>query len=391
MSALIKKLMQQNADYQNSAEHLRQIIHLQSLLIAADFDLYGFMNTLVNEVQNMTSATGVVVELVEGDEMVYAATSGSVAQYQYFRLKMEGSLSGICIESGEIQYSENTSIDKRVNYKACKTIGAASMMAVPLLRKGKGVGVLKLVSHQRGAFGDRDRQTLQLMAGMLGGALGQQLEMDARRRAEKHLRFAALHDTLTGLPNRQLFYDRLSSVIARQQRSQKCFAVMYMDIDHFKQINDTYGHSVGDDVLRMFASRVQSSIRVTDTVARLGGDEFAVILDEIASPEAASMVAEKILDAMRGEFQSEGHTLAVHTSIGIKIVMGGGTPREADALVREADEALYEAKRRGRNRLQVAGVTDAPKEITLPKTPKGRVFKPVFHAGYGNRAQAGLN
>lgn len=383
MSALIKKLMQQNADYQNNADHLRQIIHLQSLLIAAEFNLYGFMNTLVNEVQGMTSATGVVVELMEGDELVYAATSGSVMQYLYFRLKVKDSISGLCMESGEIQYSDNTSVDKRVNREACKTIGAASLMAVPLLRKGKTVGVLKLVSNQTHAFGDRDRQTLQLMAGMLGGALGQQLEMDARTRAEKHLRFAALHDTLTGLPNRQLFYDRLSSVIARQKRSRKSFAVMYMDIDHFKHINDTYGHGVGDEVLRGFAIRVQSCIRVTDTVARLGGDEFAVILDEIASPEVASVVAAKIIDAMRAEFHAEGHIFNVHTSIGIRIVMGGGVIPLADALVREADEALYQAKRNGRNCVHVARAHSEHEAQVV------HVLPPMFHA-YGS-VQAGVN
>jgi diguanylate cyclase (GGDEF)-like protein len=293
-----------------------------------------------------------VVELIEGDELVYSATSGSITQFLYYRIKMEGSLSGECVKTGEMQYSDNTSVDPRVNSKTCKKIGAASMVIVPLFRKGKCVGVLKLVSNLTRAFSDHDRQTLQLMAGLLGGALGQQLEMEARRRAETHLRYTALHDALTGLPNRQLFYDRLSSTLMRHQRSKQLFAVMYMDIDYFKKINDTYGHKVGDEVLRAFSIRVQSCLRATDTVARLGGDEFAVILDSITTSEAAELVANKILDAMRTEFKCEGHVFTVHTSIGIRIVREGD--EHADMLVKQADDALYDAKKSGRNCLSIA-------------------------------------
>jgi diguanylate cyclase (GGDEF)-like protein len=183
--------------------------------------------------------------------------------------------------------------------------------------------------------------------------------MRERRQAETALRaseaaFARLahNDALTGLPNRALFNDRLAQVLLRAQRSHELTALMYLDIDRFKSINDTFGHAAGDELLKVFAGRLVHSVRAADTVARLGGDEFVILLEDLHGPDDGRMIAEKIIDAMQVAFRIGDEPLRVTTSIGIAFADGGETA--AGELMKRADSALYEAKRAGRNTFCVA-------------------------------------
>ncbi len=146
------------------------------------------MNTVVDQMLLLTPATGAVIELVDEDCLVYRAASGSVAPYLNTRLKQATSLSGMCVRDKEIKISTDTSTDSRVDATACKKVGAASMVVVPLFRNSESVGVLKVVSSTAFAFSKDDVSTLQLMATLLGSALGQQLEIDHRKRLEQELR-----------------------------------------------------------------------------------------------------------------------------------------------------------------------------------------------------------
>lgn len=145
------------------------------------------MNTVVDQMLLLTPATGAVIELVDDDHLVYKAASGSVAPYLNTRLKKSASLSGLCVKDREIKITKDTSSDPRVDYDACKKVGAASMVVVPLFRDQESVGVLKVVSNKTSAFSEDDLATLQLMATLLGAALGQQLEVDRRRKLEEIL------------------------------------------------------------------------------------------------------------------------------------------------------------------------------------------------------------
>ena len=171
---------------------------------------------------------------------------------------------------------------------------------------------------------------------------------------EKRLVELARVDTLTGVINRAGFGLRLAEVMGRCRTSGALMALMYLDIDRFKQINDRFGHNVGDALLRAFAARLSQSLRSTDTVARLGGDEFTVIMESVPRPEVAGTVAAKIVQAMSTPFVIEQLTISVTTSIGLAFFQGGST--SADALVKQADEMLYQAKRAGRNNVQAAPV-----------------------------------
>jgi diguanylate cyclase (GGDEF)-like protein len=171
-------------------------------------------------------------------------------------------------------------------------------------------------------------------------------DVSARRNAEEELKRQAQNDTLTGLPNRALFRDRLQQAMARARRHDKPMAVMYLDIDHFKQINDTMGHAGGDEVLRAFGYRLSCSVRATDTVARLAGDEFTVILEELRGPIDVEVVAAKILDAIVPPVRVDQEDLKISASIGIAIYHKEKIT--AETLIDRADKALYSVKRRGR-------------------------------------------
>jgi diguanylate cyclase (GGDEF)-like protein len=158
-------------------------------------------------------------------------------------------------------------------------------------------------------------------------------------------RRVALHDALTGLPNRVLLQDRLQSAIeATTQGQSRPFALMILDLDRFKEVNDTLGHHVGDVLLQQIGRRLQSAVRATDLVARLGGDEFAVLLSN-TSAAAAVAVAEDLALSLRAPFVLDGHPLSVNASVGIAVAPEHG--KDTAALLRCADAAMYQAKRSG--------------------------------------------
>jgi diguanylate cyclase (GGDEF)-like protein/PAS domain S-box-containing protein len=183
--------------------------------------------------------------------------------------------------------------------------------------------------------------------GTISGVCSMISDITALKRVENQLRILARFDSLTGLPNRNQFEERLAEAMARSRRSKRAMAVMFLDIDHFKDINDTIGHHGGDTVLREFAQRLQRCVRKTDTVSRLAGDEFTIILEGLQINVEASVVAEKIIDAMREGFQIGDAVRTVTTSIGIAVRRDDET--DPEALLRRADEALYVAKSAGRN------------------------------------------
>ena len=178
-----------------------------------------------------------------------------------------------------------------------------------------------------------------------------QEEIDARKRGEETIRHLAYYDSLTGLPNRLLFYDRLGQALTHAARYHRQAAVLFLDLDRFKNINDTLGHAVGDDVLRRVAQRLRECVRAGDTVARLGGDEFPILLEGISGPQDAVTVAEKVVERLKPPLEIEGQELHVTASLGISLYPADGA--DAENLLKNADAALYRAKDQGRNNYQL--------------------------------------
>ncbi len=184
-------------------------------------------------------------------------------------------------------------------------------------------------------------------------AIGTNVDIQERKAQELHLAHRAAHDVLTGLPNRSMFHDRLEQALLRCQRAKTLMAVMYLDADKFKAVNDTLGHAAGDAVLKEFATRLTATVRATDTVARFGGDEFAAILENLGERENGLRIAGEIVTAMRAAFPVEGGSASISASVGIAFHHGENAIASAD-LLKAADHALYEAKGAGRDQYRVA-------------------------------------
>jgi diguanylate cyclase (GGDEF)-like protein/PAS domain S-box-containing protein len=183
------------------------------------------------------------------------------------------------------------------------------------------------------------------------GTIGFALDVSEKRKAEETIRHQAYHDGLTGLPNRLLFADRFAQTLDHARRGHQSLAMLFLDLDRFKNINDTLGHAVGDRLLQAVTGRLSASVRAGDTVARFGGDEFMVLLSGIDGAEDAARAADKILRLIRPSFHLDGHELHVTTSIGIAVYPEDG--HDIGALIKNADTALYRAKERGRNTYQL--------------------------------------
>ena len=198
----------------------------------------------------------------------------------------------------------------------------------------------------RGRVTERDPATGRALR-----MIGTNIDITDRKRMEEALQSAAHSDPLTGLANRMLLADRMRLALARGRRSGSACALLYLDVDGFKHVNDTLGHAAGDRLLKDFAERLRACVRQADTVARLGGDEFVVLLEDLKDAASATRVAEKMLESARVPARMDGSEILVTTSIGIAF---GGDDANEEAWLKRADAALYEAKRSGRNRFFVA-------------------------------------
>jgi diguanylate cyclase (GGDEF)-like protein len=206
-------------------------------------------------------------------------------------------------------------------------------------RYGRGVATLTAIA---GAV-------LSLLLAMLSWQMinGREQALRLAAAMTEELRHMAQHDPLTGLPNRALFGDRLDHELARAKRQHGRFAMVFLDLDYFKPINDSLGHDVGDLVLQQVARQLKATVREADTVGRLGGDEFVVLMAQLSASEAILTLAEKLHQAVRQPFVVAGHELSVSCSIGVAVYPENGT--SAAALTKSADAAMYRAKQDGRD------------------------------------------
>lgn len=220
-----------------------------------------------------------------------------------------------------------------------------SYFATKLLVGNREFGALVFAGRQARASGipELDKDLLQLMALFVAAAI-------ERAQHAERIEQLAFYDSLTGLPNRVLFNDRIRQAMSAAKRYSRGFAVMYLDLDAFKEINDRHGHPVGDLVLKAVADRLVQTLRESDTVARFGGDEFVILQPVVSGYVDAADLSGKIVEAMQAPLQVENFHQAVHTSIGIALYPQDGLT--ADELMDRADRALYRAKRAGRNRWQ---------------------------------------
>jgi len=215
------------------------------------------------------------------------------------------------------------------------SIGQRSMAMVPLVAAGRTIGLVEVTSARQAAFDERSVE----LATMLAGEAAMALE---NARLYDEIRHQALHDGLTGLANRVLFRDRVEHAVERCRRNGGQLAILFIDLDDFKSLNDTHGHARGDEVLIAAAARVAEALRPSDTAARLGGDEFAVLIEDVVDEPDALAVAARLAEALRQPLPLGHSTVRVAASIGV--ALGGSGGETTDDLLRNADVAMYAAK-----------------------------------------------
>jgi len=322
---------------------LVEIIRTQTEIVKLGLDLGGVMDFVARQVQQLTGATGAIVELAEGDDMVYRAASGMAKPQLGLRLSRATSLSGLCVQSGEVLRCDDSETDPRVDRLACRKVGLRSMVVAPLLHGGTAVGVLKIVSPEPGYFSEEHVSILKMMCDLIAASMFYCAKYEVQE-----LYYQATHDVLTGLANRALFYDRLRQRLALARRQDNPVCILNLDMDGLKVINDLYGHRAGDAAIQELAQRTRRASRESDTVARLGGDEFGVILSEVRDRDSAEKTIDRIVSEISKPFTFENNPLKIEASIGMALF-----PEDAegmDELIEKADQAMYQVKRNRKSR-----------------------------------------
>jgi diguanylate cyclase (GGDEF)-like protein/PAS domain S-box-containing protein len=266
-----------------------------------------------------------------------------------------GMLSAEVIRTGQALLQASGDADQ-LSRHSLLGIRSLNWLGVPLTTQKGVIGVLVVQSYSDDVrYTESDKQLLQFVSAQVAAAI-------ERKQTDTWLQYIARHDQLTELPNRELFHDRMQAALDQAQREQRRLSLLYIDLDNFKQANDTCGHDIGDLLLREAARRITHCVRESDTVGRVGGDEFVVLLNGIGVPEHAAAVAEAICASLSQPFELLGHRLCLSASIGIAAYPEHGD--ENKQLLRHADEAMYAAKRQGGNRARIAELPDAAGDHT---------------------------
>lgn len=262
------------------------------------------------------------------------------------RLRASETLSGYVIRTGQPLLADGPAVDALRHSEGLTTYGGlpASWIGIPLIRGARTFGVLVVQSYDpKIIYTPADRDLLTFVSGHIAEAI-------ERKRKDEEIHGLAYRDSLTGLPNRTLFEDRLRQALALAERSRSSLAVLFVDLDRFKDVNDSLGHSVGDGVLRLIADRLVGCLRESDTIARRGGDEFLALLPD-TDAEGAALVAAKLIAALRTPVVAAGNEVVLTTSIGVALFPENG--KDVGELLKAADIAMYRAKDNGRDTHQM--------------------------------------
>lgn len=345
------------------AEAMQVALHAISEAAHAAADLPGLFRHIHQIIGKLLPAANCFVALYDAknDELSFPYFVDQYDSTPAPRKLDSGTLSAEVIRSGQALLVTPDTQDGRPD-GVWHIVGqnALDWLGVPL-RSDKGViGALVVQSYSGEVrYCEQDKALLQFVSTQVAAAI-------QRKQAEALLQYSALHDALTGLPNRALLHDRLRLALIRAQRTTERVSLLYIDLDHFKPVNDRLGHDIGDLLLIQVAQRLGQCLRAVDTVGRIGGDEFVVVVQGDHRTEDTVAVAQKIRAALVAPFQLSGEHLHVACSIGVAYYPDHGS--DVVQLMRRADDAMYEAKRRGGNRTAIA-LSSMPVQGEAPAVP----------------------
>jgi diguanylate cyclase (GGDEF)-like protein/PAS domain S-box-containing protein len=339
--------MEDIGDQVAADEAVRAAVDRQARLVAAQLAIASVeltptkvMQAIAEHARHLTDAAGAALALREGEKLVYRAVAGSLNPFLGLTLPFEGSLSGRALVQGRSQLCHDASTDPRVDQQATSRTGTRAMLVVPVRHADTTIGVLAVSSSVPGRFDDTDRSALELLAAPFGTVMSNAWNLQVTSHQ-------AQTDVLTGLHNRTYALHELERALARQGRQGGHTAVLFIDLDRFKPVNDTLGHHAGDRLLVGVADQLRALVRTTDTAARYGGDEFVIICEGLVHPDDAAILAERLLAALPGPYAIDGHRVELGASIGVAVAE---EPVPAEQLLGAADAAMYAAKHAGGDR-----------------------------------------
>jgi diguanylate cyclase (GGDEF)-like protein len=328
--------------------------------LVTDFPIQGILDRLVERIVDVLPITGAGVTLISaGRAPRYVAASNDKA-LRFEELQSEVG-EGPCLaayERGEAVIIDDLAQDDRFPIFASRAVaaGLAAIFTFPLRHGEDRLGALDLYRETTGGLTVHDLATAQTLADVAAAYLTNAESRDEARAASESFHHASLHDPLTGLPNRLLLMQRLEHAGRRMKRSQKRAAILFADLDRFKQVNDLYGHQVGDELLTAVAQRLMQLVRPGDTLARVSGDEFVFLCEDLDDEAGLDVVARRIDKAFGRPFVIHGIDIIITASVGI--AMAGPGDELSDKLVIQADTAMYRAKRDGGARHHLIDLRD---------------------------------
>jgi diguanylate cyclase (GGDEF)-like protein len=352
--------------------------------LVTDFPIQGILDHLVRRIVDVLpiGAAGVTLISPTTEPRFIAASDESAMQFERLQTELGEGPCLAAYHTGSAISVADLSEDSRFPDFSAQALaqGLVAVFTFPLRDGDRRLGALDLYRTSAGALDDAAMEAAQTLADVATAYLVNAQTRADLRAASEVARQASLHDGLTGLPNRALLLERLEQAVARSTRSRRLVGVLYVDIDHFKHVNDTFGHHVGDTLLRAVTRRIAALLRPGDTLARLSGDEFVILCEELEAEAQAKLVASRIVAAFAESFTLSGANVPVTASVGIALlsaeqdngadgvvpqsspsVHGSAHRRAAERLMREADIAMYQVKKSGGNN---QGLVD-PSQLTL--------------------------
>jgi diguanylate cyclase (GGDEF)-like protein len=336
--------------------------------LLTDFPIQAILDHLVVRIVDVLPISAAGVTLIEpGVSPRYiAASDGSALRFEQLQSELGEGPCLAAYASGEAISVPDLSDDDRFPAFASRALeaGLVAVFTFPLRQGGRPLGALDLYRTSAGALDAAAMVAAQTLADVAAAyLLNAQARAELQDKSDRSLH-VALHDSLTGLPNRVMLGQRLEHALLRSRRSKKLIAVLFIDLDKFKPVNDTYGHHVGDELLVKVAGRLSSLVRPGDTVARLSGDEFVVVCEDIDRPAQIQPVADRLATALADPFVVSTGPIRVSASVGIAFARPGDD--RPDLVVQQADAAMYQAKRQGGGRCRIVDPHEQPRHRTPP-------------------------
>ncbi len=329
--------------------------------LATDFPIQRILDHLVERIVEVLPVSGAGVTLISAGRTprYLAASDASALRYEKLQTEVRQGPCLTAYDTGEAVSVPDLSLDDQFPRFAPPAMeaGLAAVFTFPL-RHGSGrLGALDLYRDTPGVLDPHDMEAAQTLADVAAAYLLNAQAREEARATATRFHHIALHDPLTGLPNRLLLEQRLEHAARRASRSNTNAAVLFADLDRFKEVNDTHGHQVGDELLVAVARRLAALVRPGDTLARVSGDEFVFLCEDLTSAADVEILARRIDDAFTEPFALAHHSLSISASVGM--AFAGPGEQISEQLVDEADIAMYQAKRKGGARHQIIDIREA--------------------------------